>query len=96
MAAKGKPHPRSLDAVAARLRATRVALGLTQSEFARRAGIAVNTYNQYEKARSLPRLDYANSICDMYGVTLDWIYRGDLSGVPFRIADLLTKEETSK
>jgi DNA-binding XRE family transcriptional regulator len=58
MVMKGKPHPRSLDAIAARLRATRAAFGLNQIEFSRRAGIASNTYNQYEQAKSLPRLDW--------------------------------------
>jgi transcriptional regulator with XRE-family HTH domain len=86
---------RRLEAIAARLRATREAFGLGQNEFARRAGIASNTYNQYEQAKNLPRLDFANQICDAYGVTLDWIYRGDTSGLPFHIANLLnTQKET--
>jgi DNA-binding XRE family transcriptional regulator len=89
------PHTRSLDAIAARLRATREAFGLGQNEFARRAGIASNTYNQYEQARNLPRLDFANQICDTYGVTLDWIYRGDPSGLPIRIANLMNTVNTS-
>jgi transcriptional regulator with XRE-family HTH domain len=88
-------HPRSLDAIAARLRATREAFGLGQNEFARRAGIASNTYNQYEQAKNLPRLDFANQICDTYGVTLDWIYRGDRAGLPVRIINLLTEDKIS-
>ena len=89
------PNVRSLDAIAARLRATREAFGLGQNEFARRAGIASNTYNQYEQAKNLPRLDFANQICDTYGITLDWIYRGDRSGLPMRIANLLSDEKVS-
>ena len=89
-----KLHPRSLDAIAARLRAARAAFGLSQLEFSRRAGIAGNTYNQYEQAKSLPRLDWANHICDTYGVTLDWIYRGDISGLPVHIANLLASRKT--
>jgi transcriptional regulator with XRE-family HTH domain len=88
-------NPRSLDAIAARLRATREAFGLGQNEFARRAGIASNTYNQYEQAKNLPRLDFVNKICDTYGVTLDWIYRGDTSGLPVRIANLLNQDKIS-
>ena len=89
------PHIRNLDAIAARLRATREAFGLGQNEFARRAGIASNTYNQYEQAKNLPRLDFANQLCDTYGITLDWIYRGDTAGLPLQIANLLTKEKIS-
>jgi transcriptional regulator with XRE-family HTH domain len=89
------PNVRGLDAIAARLRATREAFGLGQNEFARRAGIASNTYNQYEQAKNLPRLDFANQICDTYGITLDWIYRGDRSGLPMRIANLLSDEKVS-
>lgn len=89
------PTPRNLDAIAARLRATREAFGLGQNEFARRAGIASNTYNQYEQAKNIPRLDFANQLCDTYGITLDWIYRGDTSGLPLQIANLLSKVKIS-
>jgi DNA-binding XRE family transcriptional regulator len=90
-----EPHTRSLEAIAARLRATREAFALGQNEFARRAGIASNTYNQYEQAKNLPRLDLANQICDTFGVTLDWIYRGDPSGLPVRTFKLLQEAEVS-
>ena len=90
---KNNTHLRTREAVATRLRATREAFGLGQNEFARRAGIASNTYNQYEQAKNLIRLDFANQICDTYGVTLDWIYRGDPSGLPVRIANLLHNAE---
>jgi transcriptional regulator with XRE-family HTH domain len=75
--------------VAFRLRMTREALGMEQSEFADRAGIARNAYNQYEQAQRIPRLDIAIRICETYGLTLDWIFRGDLSGLPFHIARTL-------
>jgi len=91
-----KLQPRSVDAIAARLRATRGAFGLGQNEFARRAGIATNTYNQYEQGRNLPRLDLANQICDVFSVTLDWIYRGDRSGLPVHIANLFAEKNTSE
>jgi transcriptional regulator with XRE-family HTH domain len=81
-------------AIATRLRITREAFGLGQNEFARRAGIASNTYNQYEQGKNVPRLDIANQICDEYGITLDWIYRGDISGLPLHIANLLKRSDT--
>jgi transcriptional regulator with XRE-family HTH domain len=87
------PHEnRSFEAISRRLIATREAIGLKQSEFAKRAGIPINTYNQYEKAVSQPRLDYAYALCDTYDITLDWIYNGDPSGLPYRLAKDLFKE----
>ena len=83
---------RSFEAIAQRLVQTRQALGLKQSEFAKRAGIPINTYNQYEKAVSQPRLDYAYALHDTYGITLDWLYMGDPSGLPYRLAQELFKE----
>ena len=88
---KPPPHPK-LKAIGERLEALRLAFSINQSEFAARAGIAQNTYNQYAKGKNLPRLDFAERICDEYGVTLDWIYRGDQSGLPVHIANLLKRQ----
>jgi transcriptional regulator with XRE-family HTH domain len=88
---KTPPHPR-LKAIGDRLEALREAFNVTQTEFAARAGIAQNTYNQYAKGKNLPRLDFAEKICDEYGVTLDWIYRGEQSGLPVHIANLLKRQ----
>lgn len=82
-------NPRSLEAVAARLVVLRRTVGMSQGEFAGAAGIAANTYNQYEKAKSRPELDKAIQICDRFQVTLDWLYFGDPAGLPFQIADRL-------
>jgi transcriptional regulator with XRE-family HTH domain len=89
---KQRRENRTFEAIAQRLIATREAVGLKQSEFAKRAGIPVNTYNQYERAVSQPRIDYAFALCDTYGVTLDWIYNGDPSGLPYRLTQELFKE----
>lgn len=86
---KVKCHPRSVGAIAARLRATREAFGLADHEFSRRAGIEKVTYRQYELAKHQPHLEQSMQICDVYGVTLNWIYRGDISGLPFHIANIL-------
>lgn len=79
----------SLDAIARRLERTRVALGLTQSEFADKAGIARNTYNQWEKGKGRPQLDGAIALCHVYNLTLDWIYFGETSGLPYQVASKL-------
>ena len=76
-------------AIGERLRLTREALGLSQIEFAYRADIAANTYNQYESGKNFPQLDYAHRLCDHHGLTLDWIYRGDLSNLRYQLADAI-------
>jgi len=84
--------------IAARLRATRQALGLTQSELCLRAGIARNTYNQWEKAGGRPQLDEAKKLCRTFELTLDWIYFGDARKLPYELAakidfDILTGQD---
>jgi len=81
--------PWSLRAIADRLVQTRNAISLNQSEFANRAGIAKNTYNQWEQAKGRPGLDEAMKLCETYGMTLDWIYRGNPVGLPYEITSEL-------
>lgn len=75
--------------VGERLRLTRQALGMAQNEFAARAGIAANTYNQFESGRNRPSLDAAMKLVDAYKITLDWIYLGDPSGLRYEMADAI-------
>ena len=69
-----------------RLRLTRESMRLTQVEFARRAGIAPNTYNQFETGMRLVPPGRAIAICDAYSLTLDWIYRGRMDDLPTRLS----------
>lgn len=78
-----------VDDVAARLRQTREAFRMKPSEFADNAGIARNAYAQYESGQRLPRLDIAIKLCSTYGLTLDWIFRGEMAGLPFNVAKTL-------
>lgn len=83
-------NPRSLEAIAQRLEDTRLALSdpdtTSQAAYAEAAGIARNTYNQYEQAVSRPELDKAIQLCDYYRLSLDWIYLGRRDGLPFQVA----------
>lgn len=76
-------------AVGERLRLTRQALGFNQQEFAEGAGLAANTYNQYESGTNMPALSRAMALCDAYALTLDWIYRGDPSGLRYQLAEAI-------
>lgn len=83
------PQDKTLQAIARRLELTREALGLSQSEFADKAGIARNTYNQWEKGKGRPQLDGAIALCSTYNLTLDWIYFGEMAGLPYQVAQKL-------
>ena len=84
-----KDSSRSHAAIGKRLALARTVVGTNQEDFAGKAGIAQNTYNQYERGKKRPSIDNAMKLCDTYLLTLDWIYMGDPSGLPYRLADSL-------
>lgn len=86
------PSPSEVQRIAHRLIITREnGLEISQADLCRITGIKTNTYNQWEMAKGRPRLDEAKLLCDHFGYTLDWIYRGDPSGLPFKITSKLPK-----
>jgi transcriptional regulator with XRE-family HTH domain len=78
--------PESVRAIAKRLIATRVALGLNQAEWCRRVGISPQAWSNYESARNRINHDQALRVCKAIGVSLDWIYRGEASILPHNLA----------
>lgn len=81
--------------IAERLIAVRLANELEQSELCQSLNIQPNTYSQWESGKKRPNLDDAMRLCERFGVTLDWIYRGDPSGLPLRHADAILRYHTS-
>ena len=79
----------SVEEIADRLEATRSALGMTAIEFARAAGISIAAYSNWVNARGRPGLTQAIRLATVHGLTLDWIYFGDASGLPLRISTRL-------
>ena len=79
----------SLDAIGRRLQLVRRVHGMAQNEFCARAGLATNTYNQYEKGKKRPSVENAIALCEQYGLTLDWIYRGETAGLRFAMSDAI-------
>ena len=79
----------SNEAIGERLRLTRMVFGLAQGDFAQKASIAANTYNQFERGRKRPSIENAIALCDTFNLTLDWIYRGDASGLPYRLHEAI-------
>lgn len=78
-----KTSESSPEVVAKRLRLTRQVLGLSQTEFAARAGLQKSTYNQYERAKQKPSVESAIAIAAAHKLTLDWIFLGDPSGLRY-------------
>lgn len=80
-------------AISLRIKWTREAMGLNQASFARLVGLSPQGLNNYENYAQRPEIDQALQICRATGVTLDWIYRGDRSGLPQRISEKLAEFE---
>ena len=69
--------------IAKRLKALRLALGFReQGAFADALGITRTAYNSWETGAQRPGLTAAVRVVDLFGVTLDFIYLGDLHGLP--------------
>lgn len=89
-------HPESIQSIAKRLRALRGALKLSQDKIARAIGAASlsATWSPYETAKERISLDNALALCRLYGITLDWLYRGQWhAGMPFDLAERVRAKE---
>ena len=71
------------DAIGVRLRAVREGFepGLTQAEFAAKSGFNEDQYGSWERGSRRITVEAAERLCDIYGLTLDWIYRGRRVGL---------------
>ena len=78
--------PRHL--VGLRIKAAREALGRSQAEVCRALEIAPNKWNQWESGKYPPDPFVMARFADIYGVSLDWVYRGR--------ADFITPLERSE
>lgn len=92
-------YPESPEAIAKRLRALRGALGLTQASMARMVGSATSGQlwaNFESRDPALWRrigLNSALELCRRTGVTLEWIYRGDVRLLPPDLAERIRFQE---
>jgi DNA-binding XRE family transcriptional regulator len=90
MAKRGNPslHPsqvanRSPEAIGHRLKLVRNALGLTQEQIAESIASPQGTWGQYEAGMRKPSVAVASRLYDRYRISLDYIYLGDASNLPF-------------
>jgi transcriptional regulator with XRE-family HTH domain len=85
MADGGRSNPD----IAMRLSALMEALGRNQAAFANLIGISQSALNNYLKGIRRPEIDVAINIQTKTGVTLDWLYLGDRSGLPSKMLEIL-------
>ena len=74
------------NAVGLRLRAARLALGLQQKEICEAVNVAESRYSQWENGKNLLDPTVAILLGDLYGITMDYLYRGDLSSMQHSLA----------
>ena len=73
-----------------RLIAARKAAGFVkQNAFATELGISSSRLSQWEAGRRTPDMFYLGKIITITGVTLDWLYFGNPSGMPYGIIQKL-------
>lgn len=77
--------------VGRRLGLVRRALDLNQQEFGGRAGLSQPQYNQFETGKRRLTIEAALNLCHVYSLTLDYLYRGDPSGLPYRLATTINQ-----
>lgn len=77
--------------VGRRFALARKAMRMDQQDFGVRGGMSQPQYNQFEKGKRLLTLRAAMKLCDEYDLTLDWLYRGDPSGLPYRLWDVIRR-----
>jgi ribosome-binding protein aMBF1 (putative translation factor) len=72
----------TLKSLAFRLKTTREALDLIPAELCRQINCKPNRWSQYEGGERKITLEVANRLCDEFGLSLDWIYRGNPAMLP--------------
>lgn len=65
-----------------RLQAARRETGKPAAEVCRVLEVAPNKWSQWENGIYPPDVDTVSVFCDIYGVSLDWIYRGRSEALP--------------
>ncbi len=85
--------PEWMQAVGERLIKARLALGKSQAAMARSIGISAQRLSNYETGFRPLDTEVAVAIADKYGVTLDYVYRGDVGTLPVKLAEKIAPIE---
>ena len=74
-----------------RLRAARLALGLSQKDLYEAIGVKAATWNHWESGKRIPDPLSMAEFYRLHGVTMEWIYAGDPKGLPFGVAQMILR-----
>jgi len=77
--------------VGKRLRLLREGLKIKQAALCRLTGITGQVWNNAETGDNLLTVANAIKLCRVTGVTLDWIYRGQVTALPSIVLTAITK-----
>lgn len=81
--------------VGQRIEAVRLYAGLTVIEMAALMKIGQSRYTVLQYGRALPDAEKLEPLCLRYGVTLDWLYRGDMRLLPYALVEELERHRLS-
>ena len=80
------PHKRI---IGWRLRVAIEALGMNYTEAGELFGVSKSKLGNWMRGDDYPAPYFIERFCDRFGVTADWIYRGEVSGISGELADIL-------
>ena len=72
-----------------RLKKLRKAVGKTQAEMAELVGVSQTAWSLNERSEPGRRISIDSSmrLCELFGVSLDWIYRGNIANLPPKLIE---------
>jgi len=79
-----------------RLAQVRRYYGLSEKDFASKAGIGSTQYNNWERGFRSPKISAAIRLVNTYNLTLDFIYLGNLSALPQNLFNALSSNSQDK
>lgn len=80
-----------LAAIGNRLKAARMALGLSQKDIYETLGVKAAAWSHWESGKRMPDPVVMFDLYKRHGITLEWIYGGDPKGLPFGVAQIVLK-----
>ncbi len=94
LVSKHKRSDEHLLEVGQRVRKVRKLLNLTQSEFGDALDVKQTAVTNWESGRRLPDIMSLILLAEKFHITIDWMLRGDGSGLPLHISKPLMGEQS--
>lgn len=80
--------------IGSKIKKARVSKGIRQKDMARKLGLSVSTYSNYENNYREPKLDIVEKICNALDMTIDELMAFPISDAEFRTTDSLSYEQS--